>query len=486
MGGRGGYTDPVRPVPLLLTFLALLLPPVGAVPAPSTRAGAGAGGQAVAAPPAREPAPQGAVQETLRAVPAGVRTALLVTDVTTGEVLVAHEPDLPLIPASTVKLVTAAAVLHDRGGPGGWWSTELTVPAAEAGRPHVSALTLRGTADPTLDLEGGPNSLRALAKQAYGRGLREVGAVRLDLTRLDGATFKATPLGLPQPPFALRAWEKSPPASVADARRRMTDALIAELRRAGIRVRSGALAAAPRAVPYIPPARQDEAGNPLPPDLRIPAARRPEVGIASVRSAPVWVFLASMLRPSDNSRAEALLATLAAQPQGGGTLRGALELERATLQELGLDPRRAVLRDGSGLSRDNRLSPRLLTGLLKVMYDLPYLWPAEDARPALPPRVYKSRHNAFAELLPQAGTGEQEPDQAGRGGTLARRLVGSGLDVRAKTGTLPGVSALAGYVTTNRGRVLAFAVLMNGPESSPILTLRALQDELVRALAASF
>ena len=470
-------------------FLALtLLPMPGAAPAVPENLGASAaaGAQQGTSSAVGDPAPRGAVQRTLGTVPAGVRTALLVIDATTGEVLVASHPDLPLIPASTIKLVTAAAVLHDRGGPDGWWSTELTVPATEAGRAAVSTLTLRGTADPTLERAGAPNSLRALAKQAFARGLREVGAVRLDLTRLDAVTFKTTPLGLPQLPFALRSWETAPPTSVAAARRRLTDALIAELRLAGIRVNSSALAAAPAYTPYVPPARQDEDGTPLPLDLRIPQARRPEVGIASVRSAPVWSFLAAMLRPSDNGRAEALLATLAAQPPGGGTLVGALERERAILLELGLDPRRTALHDGSGLSRDNRLTPRLLTGLLKVMYDLPYLWPPEGAAPALPPRVYKSRHNAFAELLPQAGTGEATSDQAARGGTLARRLVRSGLDVRAKTGTLPGVSALAGYVTAGSGRVLAFAVLMNGPETAPILTLRAVQDQLVLDWAAAF
>ncbi|WP_370637695.1 D-alanyl-D-alanine carboxypeptidase [Deinococcus sp. 6GRE01] len=45
------------------------------------------------------------------------------------------------------------------------------------------------------------------------------------------------------------------------------------------------------------------------------------------------------------------------------------------------------------------------------------------------------------------------------------------------------MSALAGYVTGRSGRTLVFAVLMNGPEDTPILTLRAVQDRVVQAMA---
>ncbi|MFD1731257.1 D-alanyl-D-alanine carboxypeptidase [Deinococcus malanensis] len=104
----------------------------------------------------------------------------------------------------------------------------------------------------------------------------------------------------------------------------------------------------------------------------------------------------------------------------------------------------------------------------------------------MPERLYRKRQNAFIEALPQAGTGEDLPRHDGRGGTLALRLQGSGLDVRAKTGTLPGVSALAGYLTASSGRPLVFVVLMNGPESAPILTLRDAQDRVVQVLADAY
>ena len=448
--------------------------------------------QAQSAPPVapmvtleREPAPAGALARTLAGVPRGVRTTLLVRDLKSGEVLAALDPDRPLIPASTMKLVTAAAVLYDRGGAAGWWSTELTVPATEAGRSHVTTLTLRGSGDPTLSVAGTPNSLRALAEQAHRRGIRAVDAVRIDTLPLDATSFEASELGLPMPAVRLREWEERPPTSAAEARRRLGATLIAELRRVGITVGREEVTPAPAYRPYVPPPRQAEKGRPLPPEWRIPLERRPEPGVASVRSGSPFSFLAATLRPSDNLRAEALLATVAVRPGETGSLKSALKRERAILQRMGLDLTGAVLEDGSGLGRGNRLTARQLTGLLSAMYVLPYPTAAQYGR-ELPPALYRARHNAYAEALPQAGTGEDVPGYAGRGGTLARRLVGSGLDVRAKTGTLPGVSALAGYMTAGSGRLLAFAVLMNGPEDSPILTLRALQDQAVRDIAAAF
>ncbi|MEW6422343.1 MAG: D-alanyl-D-alanine carboxypeptidase [Deinococcota bacterium] len=431
----------------------------------------------------RDPGLSAGVQRALARLPEGVRVGLLVRDLTTGDLLEARGADLSLIPASNMKLVTAASVLVDRSGAGGWWSTELTVPAAEVGRPSVSHLTLRGSADPTLSVTGGANSLRLLAKQAFGRGLREVGAVQVDESRLNAATWRGLALGVPMTAVRLAEWHDHSPASAAEARARVGAALIYELRRAGVRVLSSTVTPAPPFQPFTPLSRRDEQGKALPPDPFIPLQRRPEEGVASVRSGSPFEVLAATLRPSDNLRAEELLATLAVRPGGNGTLAGALARERAVLRRLDVDLMGLHLVDGSGLSRENRLTVRALVQLLKVMYDLPY--PTGAFLAELPSRTYRERRNAYAEVLPQAGTGENVPAHDGRGGTLALRLRGRGLDVRAKTGTLPGVSSLAGYVTGRSGHTLAFALLMNGPEDSPILTLRDIQDEVVRAVAAA-
>ncbi|UQN07567.1 D-alanyl-D-alanine carboxypeptidase/D-alanyl-D-alanine-endopeptidase [Deinococcus sp. QL22] len=431
----------------------------------------------------RDPGLSAGVREVLRGVPDGVQVSVLVREVGGGSVLEALQPDQAMIPASTQKLVTAASVLVDRGGAGGWWSTELTVPAAEVGQNSVSALTLRGGADPTLSVAGGPNSLRSLAKQAFARGLRRVNAVRLDESQMRADGWTDLIVDVPMTAVRLSEWANNPPLSAQEARARAGAALVAELRRAGIQVGSDVVGVAPKFTPYVAPARGDEDGQPLPPDPLIPVKRRPEQGLASVRSGSPAPVLAAVLRPSDNLKAEELLGTLAATPLGRGTLAGALLRERAALRRMGVDLTGIELADGSGLSRANRLTARALVQLLSVLHDLPYA--QSGATPPLPAAVYRTRRNAFAEALPQAGTGDDNPDHTGRGGTMALRLQNSGLDVRAKTGTLPGVSALAGYVTAKSGKTLAFSILMNGPETTPILTLRGVQDQMVRAVAAA-
>ncbi|MBX8466619.1 D-alanyl-D-alanine carboxypeptidase/D-alanyl-D-alanine-endopeptidase [Deinococcus sp. RIT780] len=486
----------------LLLISLLLLPVSGAQaparPAPASpetaspeTASSGAAGPDTALQLTREPGLSAGVRAALRGLPPGVRVGVLLREVGGGPVLETQAADETFIPASTVKLVTAAAVLAERGGADGEWTAELTVPAAQAGRADVKAVTLRGSGDPLLSARDGAYSLRGLARQAYARGLRSAGEVRLDDAGLNAPSFAPLTLGEPMPALRLSDWQDDPPASVDEARARLAAALIGELRRAGVTVTRDTPGRAAPFTPYLPPTPPAaEGGRPAEPDPFVPVDRRPEQGVASVRSGSPFRVLARTLRPSDNRLAEALLSTLAHPPGGNGTLTGALARERAFLRQIGVNLAGVRLADGSGLGREARLSPRALGTLLTVMHDLPYPTPAAQdiARSSgpgalLPDALYRSRGNAFIEALPQAGTGEDVPAHDGRGGTLALRMRGLNLDVRAKTGTLPGVSALAGYVTGRSGRTLVFAVLMNGSEDTPILTLRAVQDRVVQAMA---
>src|SRR5690606_17189427 len=100
----------------------------------------------------------------------------------------------------------------------------------------------------------------------------------------------------------------------------------------------------------------------------------------------------------------------------------------------GLDPAPMRFADGSGLSRYDLVSPELLGGVLSHMRRRPNCEPWDAALPV-----------------------------AGVDGTLADRMREPPLrgNVHAKTGTLSGVRALSGYLTTARGELLAFSILVN-------------------------
>ncbi len=108
---------------------------------------------------------------------------------------------------------------------------------------------------------------------------------------------------------------------------------------------------------------------------------------------------------------------------------------REVLQRWNIPDDSVVIADGSGLSRYNYVTSEALVRILQVMRG--------DARHA----------SAFVESLPVAG----------RDGTLARRLAGTAAEgkVRAKTGTVDNVRAIAGYVETADGDTLVFSMIAN-------------------------
>ena len=107
--------------------------------------------------------------------------------------------------------------------------------------------------------------------------------------------------------------------------------------------------------------------------------------------------------------------------------------------------------DGSGLSRDNRLTPQAITSVLVHMY-----------------QDFSLRPEYMASLA-----------VAGVDGTLNGRLnntIAKGR-IRAKTGRIRGVASLSGYIATKEGEILAFSMLMNGFKSS-IEHVQQIQDKI--------
>ena len=174
--------------------------------------------------------------------------------------------------------------------------------------------------------------------------------------------------------------------------------------------------------------------------------------IARHVSPPLSIVLWRMNKPSDNLIAELLLKTIAAEmKEPPGTGEKGIQIIKEFLNEIGLDTMRYVFADGSGVSRYNLVTASMLTDLLVYMF-----------------RNFEAMPEYLASL-----------PVAGIDGTLKRRMKGmeAGGVLRAKTGTLRGVTALAGYTITADSEILAFAILMNNyvGYANP---RRSLQDQI--------
>jgi len=399
----------------------------------------------------------------------GFRAGVLIADAGSGQMLYARQPDALFTPASNMKLLSLSTALYTLG-PDYWFSTSVTRPTG--GGAHPAHLTLVGSGDPSLGETQG-HSLAGLARQVYASGVRQVGTLRLD-ARLIGAAAGHAEAGWSVPvverpvsgltlndPTAGDGAELTTTPDARAALQRLGRQFRAELTKAGVQVGTGL------EVVSAPVSEQ--------------AAGTPEEGVATTRSAPLAALALSALKRSDNVWTEQLYARLGVntgtpvwRPASPGHARAQ---ELALLEQAGASGSGLVIADGSGLSERNRLTPRALVFLLRHVY----LHPVGKAGGLTPQAAFSQHRNLLIEALPRAGTGTASKEDALLGGTLATRL--SGLDVRAKTGTLPGVSALSGYLTTASGRVLVFSVLMDG-YGGPGQNLRRIQDALLRAVAA--
>jgi D-alanyl-D-alanine carboxypeptidase/D-alanyl-D-alanine-endopeptidase (penicillin-binding protein 4) len=179
---------------------------------------------------------------------------------------------------------------------------------------------------------------------------------------------------------------------------------------------------------------------------RAKAPAHPRV-LGVVHSAPVHELVDTMLTISDNVLAEALGRRVARAVGKPESFSGAVKAVRQVLTGHGFDYGTAKLADASGLSTKDRLPARLLTAVLRVTAA-----PA-GANPAT------ARLRPIITGLPVAGgTGTLAAHDRFHSGS-AQSARGY---VRAKTGTLSGVSDLAGVVLDHDGRVLVFAFMSTG------------------------
>jgi D-alanyl-D-alanine carboxypeptidase/D-alanyl-D-alanine-endopeptidase (penicillin-binding protein 4) len=345
--------------------------------------------------------------------------------------LAARAPDAALIPASTEKLLIAAAALRILG-PEFHYETKV-VAATPPGSGAVPKLWLVGAGDSVLAtgdyafyLQGQPvtrgvavtTRMESLADAVVAQGVRSIpGGVVGDDARYDAQRY------VPSWPVSYR-----------------TDPEIGPL--GALTVNGGyTLVGGRRLTPVADPALS--AAETL---TRLLQARGVQVGaaaahgqppagavtVASVSSPPLRDIVTSDLRASNNMTTELLVKELGVRVSGQGTTTAGVRAVKSALQGLGIPTSGLSLVDGSGLDRGNRVSCRTLARVLDLA-----------AQPGF---------RTILDALPVAG--EQ--------GTLAVRLKGTPLEgkLRAKTGTLTGVGGLAGVLDV--GRPLRFALLLNG------------------------
>jgi D-alanyl-D-alanine carboxypeptidase/D-alanyl-D-alanine-endopeptidase (penicillin-binding protein 4) len=208
-----------------------------------------------------------------------------------------------------------------------------------------------------------------------------------------------------------------------------TDQLMAELRRDGVRML----------------------------DCGVGWGRCPETAaLLSVRTHSIDQLLQRMMKKSDNFYAEALFYQVAKAVSEHRTARAAdaCTAVKRLIRRIGLDDKDYRIADGSGLSLYNYVSAELETMLLR------YAWQNE--------RIFEHLYPS----LPIAGVD----------GTLEKRMRGTAAqgNVHAKTGTVTGISSLAGYCTTADGHVLAFSIINQGVLNSK--PGRDFQDRVCKVL----
>lgn len=301
-------------------------------------------------------------------------------------------------PASNQKLVTAISALHYLGGEYNF-RTDLRIRGTVAGGTLQGDVYVVGGMDPMLSSA----DLAAMAAALRKAGISSIGGnLYADLSMKDDLPY---------------GWgwcwddkDGSLSALMVDAKDKFNTEWSRALSRAGIRSgRSG---------------------------IKVQTAPADTRSVCCITHTMDEV-LQPLLKNSQNIYAECLFYQIAAfSGQKNSGRKQAVGLMNELIARLGMDPDGYQIADGSGLSLYNYVTPELLVGLLNYAYGNPAIF--RHLYPALP--------------------------IAGVDGTLSKRMADSPAcnNVHAKTGTLYGISTLAGYLTARNGHVLSFCIMNQG------------------------
>ena len=363
-----------------------------------------------------------------------------ITDAMTGQELWQRLDDVPLLPASTNKVLTAAAALLtlDR-------QARISTRVVATNQNSQAPIVLVGAGDPTLSAAPagadtwyrGAGRISDLVDQIHRSGVTPT-AVQVDTSAFTGPTMAPgwDPADVDNGDIApiesvMIDAGRTQPTSV-NSRRTKTPALDAG------RELAKALGLDPAAVTIA----------------SAPAGARQ---LAVVQSAPLIQRLSQMMNASDNVMAECIAREVAAAINRPRSFTGAVDAVTNRLNTAHVDTAGVELADSSGLSVNDRLTAETLDGAVQAA--------AGPGQPSL---------RALLDLLPIAGGS----------GTLAERFLDPATNqgpagwLRAKTGSLTAVNALVGVVTDSSGRVLTFAFISNDAGANGRNAMDALATKL--------
>lgn len=435
-----------------------------------------------------------------------------------GRPIYSHGADQLLIPASNQKILTSLAALH-RFGPSHRFSTRIWAPGLPDGEGVVRELLVEGGGDPVMNSEDWWRLAADLRREGLRgiQGDLRVDDSHFDRPgwhpswgRVSARAYHA-PIGALTANYGSFFVSIRPEKTVGSAAAVYVDPPVGYLR---VRNRATTVASTARPtlrVDRVPGAASTEDGkgileeivriegvarqgdqvdvlprSVLDPGLyagsllalqleangifldgdvrRAPRRDEPLVLVLERAGRSLSEIVQLCMKYSNNSIAETLIKNLGAygrSDDAGGDARrqgswtGGIRALREELTKLGVDLAEAKLVDGSGLSIQNRLTPRILVQALRVGRESFRLGPE------------------FVSSLPIAETD----------GTLERRLRGGQGRIRAKTGLLAdaAVVALSGYVERADGETLIFSILVNGHSGGSGDAMRAV-DALARRL----
>ncbi|MDT5348584.1 MAG: hypothetical protein QOH91_1871 [Mycobacterium sp.] len=347
-----------------------------------------------------------------------------ITDAMTTKELWQVGDDVPLVPASTNKVLTAAAALLtlDRQAR---VSTRVVAGSQNAQGPVV----LVGAGDPTLSAAApgvdtwyrGAARINDLVEQVRRSGMTPT-SVQVDTHAFSGPTMAP-------------GWD---PADVGNGDIAPIEAVMID---AG-RIQPTTVNSRRSPTPALDAGRELAKALSLDPSaVSLATAPTGARQLAVVQSAPLIQRLSQMMDHSDNVMAECIGREVAAAINRPQSFAGAVDAVTNRLSTAHVDTGGVALADSSGLSVDDRLTAKTLDGVVQAA--------AGPDQPSL---------RALVDLLPIAGGS----------GTLSDRFLDPATNLgpagwlRAKTGSLTAINALVGVLTDSSGRVLTFAFISNG------------------------